>query len=242
MIDLERGSTSRFSAASHFAEVTPLWSPDGHRIVYAVYPSGEVYVRDAQGAEKEKLLYKPTVFTPLSDWSPDGRFLLYQAIDWPRFRSDVGVRDLEKGTDRLVLSATFNEFGAHLSPDGRWLAYNADESGRLEVFIRSFPEATFRRQISSGGGTQPRWRGDGRELFYISDDRKVMSVDVRAGAELEIGAPRPLFQTRILQGVESRDHYDVSADGQRFLVNSRRPEDAMLPINVVVGWSPEKPK
>ena len=151
------------------------------------------------------------------------------------------MRDLEAGTDRPVLSATFHEFGARLSPDGRWLAYGADESGRPEVFVRSFPEAGFRRQISSGGGTQPRWRGDGRELFYVSDDRKVMSVEVRAGAELETGAPRPLFQTRILPLVEARNHYDVSVDGQRFLVNSRPPEDSLLPINVVVGWSPEKP-
>jgi eukaryotic-like serine/threonine-protein kinase len=240
-IDLERGSLSRLSVGSTYP-ATPLWSPDGRRIVYAVYPSGEVYVRDAQGAEKEKLLYKAAAFTPLDDWSRDGRFLLYDAIDWRTFRFDVGVRDLEKETDRLVLSATFNELGARLSPDGRWLAYHADESGRPEVFVRSFPEAGFRRQISSGGGTQPRWRGDGRELFYVSEDRKVMSVEVRAGAELEIGTPRPLFQTRILPIVEARNHYDVSADGQRFLVNSRRPEDAMLPINVVVGWSPEKPK
>jgi len=188
------------------------------------------------------LLYKAAAFTPLNDWSRDGRFLLYDAVDWRTFRFDVGVRDLEKGTDRLVLSATYNELGARLSPDGRWLAYHADESGTPEVFVRSFPEAGVRRQISSGGGTQPRWRGDGRELFYVSDDRKIMSVEVRAGAELATGAPRPLFQTRILPLVEARNHYDVSADGQRFLVNSHRPEDALLPINVVFGWSPETPK
>jgi hypothetical protein len=240
-IDLERGSLSRFSGGSTHS-ATPLWSPDGRRIVYATVPAGEVYVRDAQGAEKEELLYKGAAFTPLNDWSRDGRFLLYDAIDWRTFRFDIGVRDLEKGTDRLVLSATFNELGARLSPDGRWLAYHADESGTPEVFVRSFPEPGVRRQISSGGGTQPRWRGDGRELFYVSEDRKVMSVEVQAGAQLETGAPRPLFQTRILPIVEARNHYDVTADGQRFLVNSRRPEDVLLPISVVVGWSAETPK
>jgi Tol biopolymer transport system component len=241
--DLERGGSSHlFSSGSDVSGATPLWSPDGRRIVCAAFPSGEVYVRDAQGAEKEKLLYKAPAFTPLDDWSRDGRLLFYDTIDWPTFRFDVGVRDLETGTDRPVLSGSFNEGGARLSRDGRWLAYQADESGRMEVFVRSFPEAGFRRQVSTGGGSQPRWRGDGRELFYVSDDRKIMSVEVRPGVELQTAAARPLFQTRILPLVEARNHYDVSADGQRFLVNSRRPEDATLPINVVVGWAPEKSK
>ncbi len=241
--DLEQGTSSRFfSSAAYVAAGTPLWSPDGLRIACAAFPSGEVYVRDAQGAGKEQLLYKAAAFTPLDDWSRDGRFLFYETIDWPTFRFGVSVRDLEKGTDRVVLSATFNEFGARLSPDGRWLAYQSEESGTSEVFVRSFPEPGVRRLISKAGGTQPRWRTDGRELFYVSNDRKVMSVDVQAGATLETGAPRALFQTRILPAVEARNHYDVSPDGQRFLVNARRLEDASLPIHVVVGWTPEKGK
>ena len=242
-VDLERGSSSKFfGSAAYVAAATPLWSPDGRRLVCAAFPSGEVYFRDVRTDEPEKVLYKAAAFTPLDDWSRDSRFLFYEAIDWPTFRFDVGVRDLEKRSDRLVLSASFNESGARLSPDGRWLAYQTDESGTWEVYVRSFPESSLRRQVSASGGSQPRWRGDGRELFYVSDDRKIMSVDVRPGAGLETGAPRPLFQTRILPVVEARNHYDVSADGQRFLVNSRRPEDAALPINVVVGWAPEKRK
>jgi Tol biopolymer transport system component len=241
--DLERGSSSKFFTSSDYvAAATPLWSPDGRRVVASAFPSGEIYVREAQADDPERLLYKASAFTPLDDWSRDGRFLFYEAIDWPTFRFDVGVRDLEKGTDRLVLSAKHDESGARLSPDGRWLAYQTDESGSWEVFVRSFPESGFRRQVSTGGGSQPRWRADGRELFYVSEDRKIMGVDVRSGAELQTGAPRALFQTRILPVVEARNHYDVTADGQRFLVNSRRPEDASLPINVVVGWTPEKRK
>src|SRR5687767_611605 len=241
--DLERGSSSRFfSSGGYVAAATPLWSPDGRRLVASAFPSGEVYVRDASSDERERILYKAAAFTPLDDWSRDGRLLFYEAIDWPTFRFDVGVRDLEKGTDRLVLSAKSNESGARLSPDGRWLAYQTDESGEWEVIVRSFPGSGFRRQVSTGGGSQPRWRGDGRELFYVSGDRKIMSVTVRPGAGLETDAPRALFQTRILPVVEARNHYDVSSDGHRFLVNSRRPEDAALPINVVVGWAPEKRK
>jgi eukaryotic-like serine/threonine-protein kinase len=97
-----------------------------------------------------------------------------------------------------------------------------------------------RRQISTGGGSQVRWRGDGKELFYVSPDRKIMAVDVRADPTFQAGEPHALFQTRILPAVEARNHYDVTADGQRFLVNSQRPEDAALPITVVVGWTPRK--
>ncbi len=235
-IDLERGSLARVSSQALVA--TPLWSSDGRRIVYSSYLSGEVFVRDARGAESEKLLFKNESFTPLDDWSRDGRFLFYDTLDWKTFHSDVWMRDLQTGTSRAVLQAQFDQAGARLSPDGRWLAYESDESGTFEVSVRSFPELGERRQISVGGGRQPRWRGDGKELFFVSPDRKIMAVEIRPGSPFEAGAPRALFQTRILPQVEARNHYDVTADGQRFLVNSRRPEDAALPITVLAPWSP----
>ncbi len=237
MIDLERGSATRISFEPAFATATPVWSADGRRVVYSAYPSGEVFVREAHGAEKAKLLFKAPTFRPLDDWSRDGRYLFYEEIDWPSFHFNVGMRDLQSGTERRVLEAPFNESGTRLSPDGRWLAYESQESGISEIFVRSFPEASVRVQVSSAGGSQARWRTDGRELFYVSPDRKVMAADVVTSGKFEAKTPRALFQTRILPIIEARNHYDVWPDGQRFLVNSRRPEDASLPITVVVGPS-----
>lgn len=149
------------------------------------------------------------------------------------------MRDLKAGTSRPLLEAKFSQLGARLSPDGRWLAYESDESGAREIFVRSFPEAAERRQVSLRGGTQPRWRGDGRELYYVSPDRKLMAVSIRTTGQFEAETPRALFQTRIVPLVEARNHYDVTADGQRFVVNSRPPGDGALPIIVLAGWAPE---
>ena len=234
-IDLERGIMARLSSQA-LLSTTPLWSPDGRRIAYATYPSGEVYIRDARGSESEKILFRPPTFSPLDDWSRDGRFLFSEAVDLRRFHVDVGVFDVSAGTARPLLKEAFNQMGARLSPDGHWLAYESDESGEFEIFVRSFPASSDRWQVSAGGGAQPRWRRDGKELFYVSPDRKIMSLEVRPGSPLETGKPHGLFQTRILPQVEARNHYDVTADGQRFIVNSRRPEDAFLPITVVVNW------
>jgi Tol biopolymer transport system component len=239
MHDLERESLFRLSSQAPIS-ATPVWSADGRRIVYSAFPSGEVYIRDAGGAEAEKILFRSAEFTPLDDWSRDGRLLLYEVIDWRTFHLDVWVRDLQTGQGRPVLQAKFNQSGARFSPDGAWIAYQSEESGISEVFIRSFPESRERRQVSSGGGSQPRWRGDGRELFYVSPDRKVVAVEVQTKPRLDVGPPRALFQTRILPLIEARNHYDAAADGQRFVVNSRRLEDASLPILVVSGWIPEK--
>jgi eukaryotic-like serine/threonine-protein kinase len=242
LIDLERGSFARFSFENALADASPLWMPDGRRILYSVYPTGEVYVRDAAAAEKEKLLFRFPAFWPLDDVSRDGRYLVYETVDWPTFHFDVGLRDLQTGSNRPLLKDPFNEMGARFSPDGHWLAYESEESGAREVYVRAFPGLEDRRQISAGGGTQPRWRGDGKEMFYVSPDRKIMSVEIRNDPSFEASPPRALFQTRIFPTVETRNHYDVVPDGQRFVVNSRRPEDAALPITVVVGWAPEKGK
>jgi Tol biopolymer transport system component len=236
MIDLERGSIVRVSYGQCLAASTSVWSSDGRRFAYSCFPSGEVYVRDAHGVEKERLLFKSPSFSPLDDWSRDGRYLFQEIVDWKTFHFDVGMRDLQSGADRPLLTDPFDEMGARLSPDGRWLAYESSESGTHEVFVRNFPELGDRRQISVGGGSQPRWRADGKELFYVSPDRKVMAVDIRSGSTLESSSPRALFQTQIVPAVEARNHFDAAPDGQRFVVNSRRPEDASLPINVVVNW------
>jgi len=187
-IDLQRGSLARLSSRVQLS-ATSLWSNDGRRIVYSSFSSGEVFIRDAQGAGRETLLFKNPSFTPLDDWSRDGRYIFYEALDFRRFHFDVWIRDLKTATSRPLLQAEFNQAGARLSPDGRWLAYESDESGDFEVFVRGFPEAGERRQVSSGGGRQPRWRGDGRELFYVSPDRKIMSTEVRPGPVLRGGRP-----------------------------------------------------
>jgi serine/threonine protein kinase/Tol biopolymer transport system component len=241
MLDLERGSLARLTSRG-VVSTTPLWSADGRQIIYSAYPSGEVYVRPAFGSEREKLLYKSTSFTPLDDWSADGRLVFYDLIDWATFHTDVWVRDLQTGTARPVLQEQFDQYGARLSRDGRWLAHASNESGTFEIFVRGFPEPGDRRQISTGGGEQPRWRGDGKELFYVSPDRKIMAVDIRTEPRFEAGAPHALFPSRILPLVEARNHYDVTADGQRFVVNSRRQEDALLPITIISGWIPKNPE
>jgi eukaryotic-like serine/threonine-protein kinase len=237
--DLAGGNLVRLSSQAPVT-ATPLWSPDGRRILYSAYPSGEVYVRDAGGAESEKLLFRSEGFTPLDDWSRDGRLLFYEVIDWRSFRNDIWVRDLQTGEKHPVLQAKFSESGARLSPDGSWLAYQSDESGVWEIYLRSFPGSRERRQVSSGGGTQARWKADGREIFYVSGDSKIMAVDVTTAPALETGSPHVLFQTRVLPQIEARNHYDAAPDGQQFVVNSRRPEDASLPMLVVSGWMPEK--
>src|ERR1041385_945241 len=126
----------------------------------------------------------------------------------------------------------FAESQAFFSPDGRWLAYTSNESGRIEVYVQTFPQSGGKWLISSGGGSQPHWRGDGKELFYVAPDKTLMAVDIKATSTFETSAPKPLFATQV-GNFNAPNRYVVTPDGQRFLVNSPVGEVNQTPITVV---------
>jgi len=175
------------------------------------------------------------------DWSPDNRFFLYVQSD-PKTFLDIWVLPLfgDKRPYPFVNTA-FEEGDCQFSPDSRWVAYQSNESGAFEIWVKAFPDGS-RQQITNSGGIEARWRrADGKELFYIAPDGKMMAVPIRAaGQTLETGAPIHLFQTRIVDGgnplVHPKTQYAVSSDGQRFLINTIADESAP-PITIVTNWT-----
>ena len=146
-----------------------------------------------------------------------------------------------------LLDTAFDERNAQLSPNGRWLAYTSDESGSYEIYVRSFTAdgkvGSDNKRISTNGGMQPRWRGDGQELFYIADDGQMMSVPVKtSGAEFEYSAAKTLFKTRMQARSRLFHEYDVSPDGQRFLIGTLIGESKALPPLVILNWTADLKK
>ena len=178
------------------------------------------------------------------DISPDGRYLLYSALD-QKTLMDLWVLPLTGAPGERkpapYLQTQFSERQGKFSPDGRWIAYTSDESGpdQYQIYVQSFPAGSGKFMISAGGGTQPRWRRDGKEIFYIAADGKVMAVDVKTTPKFEAGAPKALFDPRIVNFVAfTYFRYDVTPDGKRFLVNSFRGAESSpaAPITVVLNW------
>jgi hypothetical protein len=197
LMDLPQGTTSRFT--SHLAhDYRPIWAGDGSRIVFSSnrMPEGRgLYQKLSSAAGQEELLLPSGgVALYATDWSTDGRFILYEALD-PRTNYDLWALPLEGDRKPIALVQTpFSEMNGVLSPDGRWLAYSSNESGRHEIYVRLFLRPGGSRLISTGGGVQPTWRGDGRELFYLSPQGGVMSVSVDPGeSTLRADVPRSLF-------------------------------------------------
>ena len=228
VLDAERGQTSRLTS-ERTDEFHASWSPDGRWVAYVSDHAGfyDLYRRPAEGGAEEALLLTRRDKS-LDDISADGRFAIYNsASETPR--SDLWALPLPAGSGdpiRLTQTPAFTEATARLSPDGHWLMFRSDESGRPEVYVQPFPRGP-KRQVSSGGGDSPVWRRDGREIYYVSPDGRLTSVAVSfKGGEIEAGTPQPLFDLRLAPShwLDPRP-YDVAPDGQRFLA-VRRVEDA----------------
>jgi Tol biopolymer transport system component len=246
LFDLARGLGTRFTF-DPADEVTPVWSPDGSRMVFSARRKGhlDLYQKASSGAGVEEELLADGLDKYTADWSPDGRFILF-GVQAPTTGFDLLVLPLFGDRKPFpFLQTTSFENGGQFSPDGRWIAYESNESGRDEVYVAPFqggaPSAAATRgtsggkwQLSTAGGTQPRWRRDGKEIFYLAPDNKLMATVVNGqGSAFEVGAVRPLFDTRTSGPLYV---YDVSPDGQRFLVNTLVEEAAPEPITLVVNW------
>jgi Tol biopolymer transport system component len=235
--DIDRGvkTPQTFGSASAQSNIFPSWSPDGSRIVYTSYDDGK-YVLTQKASDgsssAEALLEGAERYRFPSDWSPDGKFLAYH--EGTQGGWAIWILPLEgKRAPHPLHRTEFSERDAAFSPDGRWLAYCSNESGENRVYVEPFPGPGGKWQVSPGGGTSPRWRRDGREIFYFSSDSHLMAAEVRPGpAIVEVGAVRSLFETRSY-GVFGR--FDVTADGQRFIVPYEAGQPATA-IALVENW------
>ncbi|HSE31170.1 MAG TPA: protein kinase [Pyrinomonadaceae bacterium] len=243
VIDLERGTETRltFDPAT---DSMPGWSPDGNWITFVSTREGStrLYQKRANGSGAEETLGTSEQAKASPDWSHDGKFLLYGQMN-PGTIWDLFVLPLSGDRKpQPVVQTNFVEIHGRFSPDGRWIAYSSNESGQFQVYVQSFPPSGSKWPISIDGGAQPRWRGDGRELYYFTPDRKLMGVEVNGGSDkFQVGEPKPLFELRVRGagidvGFPGSGYYTVTRDGKRFLVASSAEVPEKQEITVILNW------
>ena len=251
LMELGRGGISRFTS-DRAADDMPVWSPDGSRIAFKSNRSGEIvfYHRSSSGTGAEEVLFKAGRTDSVAPWSvapyawfEDASFLYGMALlgsNKSPSGSNFWLTSLtgERKPVPLIQNQFFNLFCA-LSADRRWLAYASDESGRYDVYAMPFPSGRGKWPISVDGGTEPAWRADGRELFYLAPDRHLMAVPINVGSSLQAGNPRRLFEAAVSSNITpgiTRNQYVVTGDGQRFLINQSVGKPSFFAITVVVDW------
>jgi Tol biopolymer transport system component len=235
--DIARGvkTLQTFGSASSQGNIYPTWSPDGRRIAFSSYRDGKhvLLQKAADGSSGEEVLVEGSdMYRFPTDWSPDGKLLAYQEGTSGGWSIWMLPFEGDRKPFRFLTSKSSEREGV-FSPDGKWLAYSSNESGAYRIYVVPFPGPGGKWQVSPGGGSSPRWRRDGKEIFYFSSDNKLMAAEVSAhGSSFEPGAVQPLFETR-LYGAFGR--FDVSADGQRFIL-PYEPGQSTTAITLVVNW------
>jgi Tol biopolymer transport system component len=234
--DIARSAGTRLTSAGNNSHA--IWTPDGSKVTYWSIRdrSGQILQRQANGAGTEESLYEWTNGQSAypQDWTPDGRTLLFEAGALSR---DLFVLPSD-GVRRAApfVNSEFIEAGAQISPDGRYAVYHSNDTGKAELYVTSFPSPSGGKwTISNGGGQMARWRRDGKELLYFTPDGKLMSVDVSLSPSFKAGIPKVLFAPPVYQVSGSSILWDISPDGQRFLINTAQG-DSSAPVTAVLNW------
>lgn len=238
LLDLVQGTTTRFVTEWH--NLFPEWSPDGQQLAFGSGRNGppNLFLKALAGNAPEKCLLESRLQCDASSWSPDGRHLVFTMLD-PQTRRDIMLLPMTgERQPQPFLKTSANEQGGKVSPDGKWLAYQSDESGSSEIYVTSFPQPARSWRISMSGGTTPSWRGDGHELFFVAGG-KLMAVRMTSGAEVHASTPQPLFE---FDGLAYTPSYAPNQGGQRFLVGKITEKAPAPPINVVLNWAAEMKK
>jgi len=232
LIDLARDATPSRFTFDPATEFDPAWSPDGSQVAFTSSRTGtnRLYRHASSGSGQDEPLLKSDLGASAPDWSRDGRFLVYSSA------GDVWVLPLSgDGREPLAfLQTPFNESDPAFSPDGRWIAYNSNESGQAQIYVQSFPAGGGKFLISRQGGMEPRWRGDGRELFFLAPDGTMMAAGIDTTKDFQATVPQPLFRTGITSARDNHP-YVVTKDGARFLFPVIERSTAS-PITVMMNW------
>lgn len=242
VFDLARGTKTRltFGPAN---QSMPVWTPDGKTVVYQSSQSGVPHIyekpADGSGSEKPVLVTKDAMEYPDSV-SPDGRYLVYERklVDRDATYHLWVLPMFGDGKPFSIVQTTFEERDGEVSPDGKWMAYRNNETGRWEIYITAFPSGGAKWQVSTNGGTNPRWRKDGKELFFLDPSQNLIAVDVNTSSNaVNLGVPHILFQALGIQ--PEYGPFDVSGDGRKFLLNSGDLKEGSAPFTLVQNWPTE---